>query len=87
MENNLLEIFIGILMLYAGVMAVISKKLFNSVLYLSLLSMVAVVGFVFMKAPDVAITEAVIGSGLVTAVFLLTIAIEKRSGDIAWKKY
>lgn len=83
MENNLLEIFIGILMLYAGVMAVISKKLFNSVLYLSLLSMVAVVGFVFMKAPDVAITEAVIGSGLVTAVFLLTIAIEKRSGDIA----
>jgi len=87
MENNLLEIFIGILMIYAGAMAVISKKLFNSVLYLSLLSMVAVVGFVFMKAPDVAITEAVIGSGLVTAVFLLTISIKKRSGDTIWKKY
>lgn len=87
MENNIIEIFIGILMLFAGIKAVTSKKMLDSILYLSLLSMVAVVGFVIMKAPDVAITEAVIGSGLVTAVFLLTYSVVKKSGDIAWKKF
>jgi uncharacterized MnhB-related membrane protein len=35
--------------------------------------MLAVVAFVMLKAPDVAITEAVIGSGLVTSLFVFTL--------------
>lgn len=78
---KILEIAIGILLVVLGIMAISSKKLINSVIYLSSMSMLAVVGFVLMKAPDVAITEAVIGSGLVTAIFVFTLFSSKKVGD------
>jgi uncharacterized MnhB-related membrane protein len=64
---------VGALMLILAFLAINSKKLINSVLLLSGLSMLAVVAFVMLKAPDVAITEAVIGSGLVTSLFVFTL--------------
>jgi uncharacterized MnhB-related membrane protein len=64
---------VGGLMLILAFLAINSKKLINSVLLLSGLSMLAVVAFVMLKAPDVAITEAVIGSGLVTSLFVFTL--------------
>lgn len=79
---NILEIASSALILVFGFLAVDSKKLFNSIVYLSLVSMLAVLQFTLMKAPDVAITEAVIGSGLVTAVFLFTLlTFKKREGE------
>jgi uncharacterized MnhB-related membrane protein len=74
---TVLEIALGLLMIISGFMAIESKKIIHSVIYLSLLSMLAVVSFVLMKAPDVAITEAVIGSGLVTALFIFTLMATK----------
>lgn len=68
-----LQIGLGILLVVVAVLAIESKKVINSVIYLSLLSLLAVVGFALMNAPDVAITEAVIGSGLVTALFVFTL--------------
>ncbi len=70
---TIIEIVLGLLMVFTGFMAVESKKIIHSVIYLSFLSMLAVVGFVIMRAPDVAITEAVIGSGLVTTLFVFTL--------------
>lgn len=67
------EVVLGALLLFCGFMAVDSKKILHAVIYLSFLSMLAVLGFVLMKAPDVAVTEAVIGSGLVTALFIFTL--------------
>ena len=52
----------------------------KSVMYLSLLSMLSVIAFVLMKAPDVAVTEAVIGSGLVTSLFVYTLLGKKKVG-------
>lgn len=78
---NIVEIAIGVLMLVLGIMAINAKKLINSVIYLSIISMLAVVAFVLMKAPDVAITEAVIGSGIVTAVFVFTLFSSKKEGE------
>lgn len=78
---KILEIAIGILLVLMGIMAVESKKLINSVIYLSLMSMLAVIAFVVMRAPDVAITEAVIGSGLVTALFIFTLFSTQKVGD------
>jgi uncharacterized MnhB-related membrane protein len=75
---EIISLVIGILLLVIAFMAINSKKLINSVLFLSALSMLAVVAFVLMKAPDVAITEAVIGSGLVTALFVFTLLSLKR---------
>lgn len=69
----ILQIVLGILMIIIAILALESQKVINSVIYLSLLSLLAVVGFALMNAPDVAITEAVIGSGLVTALFVFTL--------------
>ncbi|WP_129407855.1 Na(+)/H(+) antiporter subunit B [Marinitoga lauensis] len=78
---QIIEIIVGIVLLIFAFLAIEAKKIINSVIYLSILSMLAVVSFVFMKAPDVAITEAVIGSGLVTAIFIFTLFSIKKVGD------
>lgn len=78
---DIVSVAVGALMIVLGVIALNAKKMFNAIIYLSLLSMLAVVCFVIMRAPDVAITEAVIGSGLVTALFIFTIFTKgKESG-------
>ncbi|HOO44331.1 MAG TPA: DUF4040 domain-containing protein [Bacillota bacterium] len=70
---DIISAVVGVLLLVIAFLAINSKKLINAVLFLSALSMLAVVSFVLLKAPDVAITEAVIGSGLVTALFIFTL--------------
>ncbi len=79
---QVVEIVTGSLMVIISLMAINAKKLINSVIYLSITSMLAVILFVLMKAPDVAITEAVIGSGLVTAIFVFTLFSRKKEGDV-----
>jgi len=80
---DIISIAAGSLMVVLGVLALNAKKLFNTVIYLSMMSMLAVVCFVIMRAPDVAITEAVIGSGLVTALFVFTLYAVKKEGGKA----
>jgi uncharacterized MnhB-related membrane protein len=75
---DIISLVIGVLLLVIAFLAINTKKLINSVIYLSALSMLAVVSFVLLRAPDVAITEAVIGSGLVTALFVFTLLSIKR---------
>jgi len=69
---------LSVLLLVIAFLAVTEKKLIKSVIFLSALSMLSVVAFVVMKAPDVALTEAVIGSGLVTALFVFTLLSIKK---------
>lgn len=69
---------LSVLLLLIAFMAVNEKKLIKSVIFLSALSMLSVVAFVIMKAPDVALTEAVIGSGLVTGLFVFTLLSMKK---------
>lgn len=78
---DVISLVLGILLLVIAFFAINSKKLIHSVLFLSGLSMLAVISFVIMKAPDVAITEAVIGSGLVTALFVFTL-LSIRKGEV-----
>lgn len=75
---DIISLIVGILLLVIAFLALNSKKLINAVIYLSGLSMLAVVAFVLMKAPDVALTEAVIGSGLVTSLFIFTLLSLKK---------
>lgn len=74
---DIISLVVVILLLGIAFLAINSKNLIKSVLFLSALSMLAVVSFVLMKAPDVAITEAVIGSGLVSALFVFTLLSTK----------
>lgn len=90
---NLLEIFISLLLVFSAALIVLSKDIVKSIIYLSILSMVTAVAFVLLKAPDVAITEIVIGSGLITFLFLFTIKTTKKTeiseeaGDTKWRKF
>ncbi len=76
--TDIIMLIVSILLLIIAFMAVSEKKLIKSVIFLSALSMLSVVSFVLLKAPDVALTEAVIGSGLVTALFVFTLLSIKK---------
>ena len=80
---DIIEIVIGSIMIVLSVLAINVKKKITSVILLSAVSMLAVAAFVIMRAPDVAITEAVIGSGLVTALFVFTLFSKKKEGGDA----
>lgn len=78
-------IFVGILMIISAIYAIEAKKMLDSFISLSLLSLLSVFLFVIMKAPDVAITEAAVGAGLTTAVLIL--ALQRVGGDEKWEEY
>ena len=78
---NVVEIVISVLLVVLAFLAINSKSLIKSVMFLSSLSMLAVIGFVIMRAPDVAVTEAVIGSGLVTSLFVFTLLAVRKVGN------
>jgi uncharacterized MnhB-related membrane protein len=71
---------VSIFLVVLAILAINAKTLIKSVMFLSGLSMLSVIGFVLMKAPDVAVTEAVIGSGLVTSLFVFTLLSVKKVG-------
>ncbi len=77
---NIVEIVITVFLVLLAFLAINSKTLIKSVMFLSALSMLSVLAFVIMKAPDVAVTEAVIGSGLVTSLFVFTLLALKKVG-------
>ena len=68
-----LVILAGAIMVIAAVFAVEAKRILDSVIAMSVVSLVSVFLFIAMRAPDVAITEASVGAGLVTAVFLIAL--------------
>ncbi|MDW7657892.1 MAG: hydrogenase subunit MbhD domain-containing protein [Bacillota bacterium] len=80
--TDIIEIALGILMILFAIIALETRKTITAIIGLSLISLLAVVAFVLMRAPDVAITEAVIGSGLVTALFVFTLFAGKSEGDL-----
>ncbi|WP_448376112.1 Na(+)/H(+) antiporter subunit B [Fervidobacterium sp.] len=65
--------FVGGLMIIFSLFAVEAKKIFDSILALSALSLLSVLLFIVLKAPDVAITEAAVGSGLASAVMIFAL--------------
>ncbi|MDD3461413.1 MULTISPECIES: hydrogenase subunit MbhD domain-containing protein [unclassified Mesotoga] len=76
---SVFSFIIGVVMVGLAIFAIEAKKLLNSVIMLSAMSLLSVILFVIMKAPDVAITEASVGAGLTTAIFLLSLRKLKRA--------
>jgi uncharacterized MnhB-related membrane protein len=76
---NVFSFIIGVVMVGLAIFAIEAKKLLTSVIMLSAMSLLSVILFVIMKAPDVAITEASVGAGLTTAIFLLSLRKLKRA--------
>ena len=68
----------AIVMVISALSAVYAKDLLVSVVALGINSLIVSVLFFLMKAPDVAITEAAIGAGLSTAIFVFAIKHTER---------
>ncbi|MBZ9655983.1 Na(+)/H(+) antiporter subunit B [Phyllobacterium lublinensis] len=69
---ELLVILVCIGILVSGVLAVWLSNLLAAMISAGLSSLFAAVSYVLLAAPDVAMAEAAIGSGLATLIFLYT---------------
>lgn len=71
-----MQTFTYILMIFLVVCAVavsLSKKLLNSILIFMSYSLVMSIIWVLLESPDLAITEAAVGAGVTTVLFLVTL--------------
>ena len=74
----ILATFMGIIIVSFA--AIIQKKLADSIILLMGVGLGSVVLFFIFKAPDVALTEAVIGAGISSLIFLMAL---KHLGEAA----
>jgi uncharacterized MnhB-related membrane protein len=70
---TLLTIVLCAGILVGGLLAVLLDNMISAVISAGLASLFASVAYVVLAAPDVAMTEASIGSGLTTMIFLFAI--------------
>jgi uncharacterized MnhB-related membrane protein len=73
----------GAIMVAAGIGAVLARSLLVSIILSGGVSLVASLVFLLIGAPDVAMTEAAIGSGLTTVVFLYALSRARQADDEA----
>ena len=76
----MINIFLIVLVVMA-ILVIETKDLINSVIMLAVLSLVMSLVFYYLKAPDVAITEAAVGAGVSTVIFLAAIRKTDRGGQ------
>ncbi|GEM_PF-3719896 len=78
-ETTVVYILLALLVI-SGTAAVFFRRVINSVISLSVFSVTLAAVFLVYRAPDVAMAEAVVGAGLMTALFLVTIS-RTQGGD------
>lgn len=78
MLQIILAIFLGILMLILAVIAVQNKNIVVAIIAAGAVSLFASILYLLLAAPDVAMTEAAIGSGLSTIIFFYVLNKIKR---------
>ncbi|HRW62562.1 MAG TPA: DUF4040 domain-containing protein [Bacteroidales bacterium] len=78
MIYQILALFLGILMVVLAVMAVQNKNIVVAIIAAGAVSLFASVLYLILAAPDVAMTEAAIGSGLSTVIFFYVLNKIKR---------
>lgn len=61
--------FIGLIIIFMAFMAIYHKKLITAILAAGAVGLAASILYLLLAAPDVAMTEAAIGSGLSTIIF------------------
>jgi len=66
---KIIAIVLALAILSMAVIAALNKKLIVSIIAAGVVSLFASVFYLLLSAPDVAMTEAAIGSGLTTIIF------------------
>ena len=70
---TVLIVVLGVIMIAAAILAIVQKNLLSAIIAAGAISLLASVLYLVLAAPDVAMTEAAIGSGLTTLVFLFAL--------------
>lgn len=65
--------FFGFIMILLAFVSIHLKNLIAAVFTVGFVSLGSAVIFLYLQAPDVAMTEAVIGAGLSTVIFILAV--------------
>ncbi|MCF8217897.1 MAG: DUF4040 domain-containing protein [Bacteroidales bacterium] len=82
MNMTWIALIIGLIMLIMAFAAIYAKKLAVAIIAAGVVSLLASILYLTLAAPDVAMTEAAIGSGLSTIIFFYAInKIRKQSHD------
>lgn len=82
MNIDFILIALGILVISGAVMVLVIQDILGAIVASGLISLIASIIFLILGAPDVAMTEAAIGSGLTTVVFLYSWSrIRRDAGD------
>lgn len=68
--NYLIVSGLGVIMISAAIFTIIQKNLVSAIISAGVISLLASVIYLILGSPDVAMTEASIGSALTTVVFL-----------------
>jgi uncharacterized MnhB-related membrane protein len=71
--QSLMIWLLGIIMITAALIAIRQKNLLNATIAVGVVSLFASILYLVLAAPDVAMTEAAIGAGLGTVIFLYTL--------------
>jgi len=77
---SIIIIILGVIMIAAAFFAIHSKSLLPAIISAGVISLLASVIYLLLAAPDVAMTEAAIGSGLTTIIFIFTLRKIKKGG-------
>jgi len=75
---SVIQILILMGIIIAAFLALKSRDLLASVIYLAAMSLMLAAEFYILQAPDVAIAEAAIGAGLATAIYIIAIKKTER---------
>jgi uncharacterized MnhB-related membrane protein len=67
-----------ILSIIVGILALQTRDLLASVIFLAVFSLLSALLYYFLHAPDVALTEAAVGAGLSTFIFIWVIRRTER---------
>lgn len=79
---NITVLVMGLIMIITAIFAFKTEKMVTAIIASGIISLLASVIFLVLAAPDVAMTEASIGSGLTTIVFLYALnKIKKGAKD------
>jgi len=78
MITTIIVIVLGLIMIVAAIMAIYVKNLVSAVISAGVISLLASIIYLLLAAPDVAMTEASIGSGLTSVVLLYALSRIKK---------
>ena len=75
MQGNLIyvDMLLAALMIVSAIAAMWTTRLVSAIILTGVISLVASYLFLRMGAPDVALTEAAIGAGLTTVIYLISL--------------